>query len=62
MVVYEYLITLDREVAAVWKRKFTATSMLLLSVRWVMLLIQIIDWLPPLPGVRHDLRISGDTD
>ncbi|GJE85289.1 hypothetical protein PsYK624_013680 [Phanerochaete sordida] len=50
MVVYEYLITLDREVAAVWKRKFAATSMLLLSVRWVMLLIQIIDWLPSTPG------------
>ena len=46
LVVYEYFITLDQEVATVWKRKFNATSCLLVTTRWVMLLNQIFTWTP----------------
>lgn len=46
LVVYEFVITLDQEIAAVWRRKFTATSMLLLSTRWLMLLYPILAILP----------------
>ncbi|EKM56357.1 uncharacterized protein PHACADRAFT_140967, partial [Phanerochaete carnosa HHB-10118-sp] len=38
LVVYEFVITLDQEIAVVWRRKFTLTSLLLLSTRWLMLL------------------------
>ncbi|EKM56356.1 uncharacterized protein PHACADRAFT_91681, partial [Phanerochaete carnosa HHB-10118-sp] len=47
LVVYEYTITLGQEVAVVWKRRFTATSMLLLGIRWFMLLGSILDATPP---------------
>ncbi|GJE98329.1 hypothetical protein PsYK624_145570 [Phanerochaete sordida] len=37
LVSYEYLITFRREVSVVWQRKLTVTSLLLLSVRWLMI-------------------------
>ncbi|EKM56265.1 uncharacterized protein PHACADRAFT_253302 [Phanerochaete carnosa HHB-10118-sp] len=40
--VYEFAVTLDQEIAVVWKRKFTATSLLLLSIRWLMVLAPIL--------------------
>ncbi|EKM60225.1 uncharacterized protein PHACADRAFT_246073 [Phanerochaete carnosa HHB-10118-sp] len=38
LAVYEYVITLNQEIAAVWRRKLTATSLLLLTIRWLMVL------------------------
>ena len=51
LVVYEYLITFDREIAVVWNRRWTATSALLVFVRWTMVLGQLAGWL----GVRPDV-------
>ncbi|GJE99246.1 hypothetical protein PsYK624_154960 [Phanerochaete sordida] len=45
-VVYEYIITLDREISAVWCRKRTITSILLLCVRWLMLVVPLMGALP----------------
>ncbi|GJE99240.1 hypothetical protein PsYK624_154900 [Phanerochaete sordida] len=42
LIVYELLITFDQEVSAVWQKKITATSLLLLSTRWIMLLNSIL--------------------
>lgn len=50
MVAYEYVITFDQEVAQVWMRRPTATSLLLLSTRWVMAGNQAILVLPALPS------------
>ncbi|EKM60189.1 uncharacterized protein PHACADRAFT_246036 [Phanerochaete carnosa HHB-10118-sp] len=47
LVSYEYVITLDREIAAVWRRKFTVTSLLLLAVRWLMVLGLILQVAQP---------------
>lgn len=38
LVIYEYVITIDREMQTVWCRRWTASSFLLLSSRWVMVL------------------------
>lgn len=46
LVVYEYIITLDQEAASVWKRNWTASSVLLLSIRWVMILNQVTSYVP----------------
>ncbi|GJE96339.1 hypothetical protein PsYK624_125330 [Phanerochaete sordida] len=37
LLIYEIVITIDREISTVWRRKFSATSLLLLSTRWLML-------------------------
>ncbi|KIP02560.1 hypothetical protein PHLGIDRAFT_122368 [Phlebiopsis gigantea 11061_1 CR5-6] len=46
LVAYEYFITFDQEVATVWKRKLTATSVLLLLTRWTMITTQILTYVP----------------
>ena len=46
LVLYEYLITVDRELQAVWQRRWTATSLLLLSTRWVMVVNAIVELFP----------------
>lgn len=46
LVAYEYVTTLDREVACVWQRKFTATSLLLLLTRWTMVVYQALQMVP----------------
>ncbi|GJE98353.1 hypothetical protein PsYK624_145810 [Phanerochaete sordida] len=46
LAVYEYVVTFDQEVVCVWRRKFSATSLLLLSTRWVMVLYQATGILP----------------
>ena len=51
LVVYEYILTIDREFAVVWKRKFNATSALLISVRWMMVLVQVSGWMGVTPQV-----------
>lgn len=53
LVVYEYIITLNQEIVAVWKRRWNATSGLLISIRWVMVLSQILSWLTVWPNVRN---------
>ncbi|KIP02559.1 hypothetical protein PHLGIDRAFT_26538 [Phlebiopsis gigantea 11061_1 CR5-6] len=59
LVVYDYLITLDQEVATVWNRKFNATSCLLVTTRWVMLLNQIFTWIPGTPNVCGGTEITS---
>jgi hypothetical protein len=51
LVAYEYIITFDQEVAQVWKRKPTATSFLLLSTRWIMVLGPLIGIIPSEPNL-----------
>ena len=46
LVVYEYVITLDQEISTIWKREWTMSSALLLSIRWAMLLNQIVAYVP----------------
>ncbi|GJE98347.1 hypothetical protein PsYK624_145750 [Phanerochaete sordida] len=46
LIFYEYLITLDQEVAVVWKKRFTVTSLLILCTRWLMVLDQILSLTP----------------
>ena len=50
LVAYEYIITFDQEVAQVWMRKLTATSFLLLSTRWIMVLSPLIGIIPSEPN------------
>ncbi|EKM51717.1 uncharacterized protein PHACADRAFT_102465 [Phanerochaete carnosa HHB-10118-sp] len=42
LVVYEYLITFDQEVAIVWRKKITLTSAFLVIIRWAMVVNAII--------------------
>ena len=56
LVIYEYFLTLDREITLVWKRKTSAGSAgsaLLISVRWTMILVELFGWLPITPQVRQ---------
>ena len=52
---YEYAVTFDREVAHVWTKKPSATSFLLLSIRWVMVLTQLANVIPPKPSTCKSL-------
>ena len=45
LVFYEYAITIDQEITTVWKKKVTATSVLLITTRWVMLVNTILQLL-----------------
>ncbi|GJE96354.1 hypothetical protein PsYK624_125490 [Phanerochaete sordida] len=45
LVCYEYIITFCQEIDCVWKRPLNATSLLLLSTRWVMVVSQLL-WHP----------------
>lgn len=58
LVVYEYLITLDSEVATVWKRRLTASSVLLLSVRCNMVANVVLNAALTLPKVRAPVNTS----
>ncbi|GJE98321.1 hypothetical protein PsYK624_145480 [Phanerochaete sordida] len=49
LVSYEYVVTIDQEVRCVWVRKPSATTFLLVSTRWVMLLNQLANWIPYVP-------------
>ena len=51
LVAYEYIITFDQEVVQVWMRKTTATSFLLLSTRWIMVLGPLSDIFPFKPNM-----------
>ena len=53
VVIYEYLITIDREVEAVWWRPWTASSLLLLSTRWVMVLSSMLQPISPPSNVSY---------
>lgn len=46
LVLYEFVVTFDQEVEVGWKRKFTATSLLLLATRWLMVLGPIVTFVP----------------
>ena len=49
--IYEYAVTFDREVVHVWTRKPSASSLLLLSIRWIMVLTQVFNLTPPEPSL-----------
>ena len=51
LTLYEYAITFDQEVQAVWRRTCTVSSLLLLSIRWVMVLSAIMSLVSLLPRV-----------
>lgn len=59
--IYEFVITFDQEVAAVWLRgkKLTFGSLLLLSTRWCMFLSALVAFIPTPTTVRG--IISTDT-
>ncbi|GJE85358.1 hypothetical protein PsYK624_014370 [Phanerochaete sordida] len=44
---YEYAITFPQEVETIWRRKKSATTMLLLMIRWVMLLFAMCSFFQP---------------
>lgn len=47
LVIYDFITSLGKEVALVWQRKMTATSLLLLSTRWVLVLTTVaMLWIP----------------
>lgn len=46
LVVYEFLITFEQELAVVWRRKLTLASVLLIAIRWTILLEAIFLILP----------------
>lgn len=48
---WEYAITFDKELMTVWGVKMNATSILLISVRWVMIINTIITPIPASPEV-----------
>lgn len=55
--IYEYVITLDLEVATVWKRSFTLPSLLLITTRWNMFLGALLFfWPTPSVKVRSILQ------
>ncbi|EKM56267.1 uncharacterized protein PHACADRAFT_193887 [Phanerochaete carnosa HHB-10118-sp] len=59
LAIYEFVITFNQEIKVVWKRKFTATSLLLLGLRWVMLPYPILAVLPAKQAAtwRNDLSL-----
>lgn len=46
LLLYEYAITIDQEWNAVWRRKWTLVSGLLITIRWDMLAFAFISLLP----------------
>ncbi|GJE88910.1 hypothetical protein PsYK624_049980 [Phanerochaete sordida] len=61
LVVYEYIITFGQEVETVWRRKMNVTSLLIVTTRWVLVLIQITLWLASWPKpdiVINDLLVA----
>lgn len=50
-VFYEYAITVELELTTVWKRKWTVTSALLISSRWVAFLYALLSVIPMPPRV-----------
>ncbi|GJE88866.1 hypothetical protein PsYK624_049530 [Phanerochaete sordida] len=65
LVAFEFLITLDQEVAIVWRRKFTLTSALVVAIRWSMVANVVLDWTPAstdLMQSREQTRERGHMD
>lgn len=46
LAMYEFVITIDQEISAVWKRKLSVASILLFATRWAMVLQAIIALAP----------------
>ncbi|KAI0764866.1 hypothetical protein C8Q74DRAFT_1174811, partial [Fomes fomentarius] len=53
-VVYEYIITFDREVSLFWRRRFTGATLLFLLNRYITLLTQLLDSLTTSKLLRSD--------
>lgn len=48
LVIYDLVISFHKEAALVWQRRMTATSILLLSTRWALVLSAVATWWIPL--------------
>ncbi|GJE85359.1 hypothetical protein PsYK624_014380 [Phanerochaete sordida] len=48
LLLYEYALTLPQEFETVWRRKWNATSLLLLLIRWTMVLLGVCSFLQPI--------------
>lgn len=46
LAMYEFVITIDQEISAVWRRKLSVASILLFATRWAMVLQAIIALAP----------------
>ncbi|EKM59184.1 uncharacterized protein PHACADRAFT_249454 [Phanerochaete carnosa HHB-10118-sp] len=42
---YEFIMNLDREIVAVWCRKWTTISSILVILRWTLVLQMLFSWL-----------------
>ena len=51
LAIFEYVITFEHEVNALFRKRQTVTSLLYVSVRWVMVLQAVLQLLPNTPGV-----------
>ncbi|EKM48076.1 uncharacterized protein PHACADRAFT_77010, partial [Phanerochaete carnosa HHB-10118-sp] len=49
-IIYEFLITIGDEIEIVWRKPITASSVLLGSVRWCLLLTAILNLAPSTPN------------
>lgn len=58
---YEYLFTMRSEMVTIWKRPWTATSLLLLSTRWLMFLNVVLLLPPNTPKVTYIVHIGAIT-
>lgn len=54
LLAYEYVVTFGDEVALVWKKRATVTSILFISVRWTMVAYAIIGLTPGTPEVSYN--------
>ena len=61
LLAYEYVITFAEEVRLVWGRPVTITSVLLLTVRWMMVAYATVGMSPSTPKVRCSLRYHRHT-
>ena len=60
LVLYEYLITFDKEVEYVWNsKKRRKSSPLLLAIRWTVVLLVIFYQLPTPPGVSSSFHSAS---
>ncbi|GJE96352.1 hypothetical protein PsYK624_125470 [Phanerochaete sordida] len=59
LMVYEYITTFDQEVAVVWGRKFSATSVLLLGSRWLMVVFAYLVFYPGPANCRDEFTALG---
>ena len=58
LAVYEFVVAFGQEVKTGWERKLSAANILLISTRWIMVLMQIFGWATFIPGVGSSDKIT----